>query len=46
MIDQALHALHLLARTEGIICALESAHALALFSEIAPNFSQRSACGG
>ena len=27
--EEALHALSLLARTEGIICALESAHALA-----------------
>ena len=33
---QALDALHLLARTEGIICALESAHALAYIIEIAP----------
>lgn len=38
--DQALNALHLLARTEGIICALESAHALALLSEIAPTLSK------
>ncbi len=34
--QQALDALHLLARTEGIICALESAHALAYLIEIAP----------
>ena len=34
--QQALNALHLLARTEGIICALESAHALAYLIEIAP----------
>lgn len=34
--DKALSALHLLARTEGIICALESAHALAYLIEIAP----------
>ncbi|NNM59760.1 MAG: tryptophan synthase subunit beta [Legionellales bacterium] len=33
--EQALNALHLLARTEGIICALESAHALALLCKIA-----------
>ncbi|HEV2614635.1 MAG TPA: tryptophan synthase subunit beta [Gammaproteobacteria bacterium] len=33
--DQALHALKLLAQTEGIICALESAHALAYLIEIA-----------
>jgi len=32
---QALHALKLLAQTEGIICALESAHALAYLIEIA-----------
>ena len=34
--QQALHALSLLAKTEGIICALESAHALAYLIEIAP----------
>lgn len=34
--DQALQALRLLARTEGILCALESAHALAYLCEIAP----------
>ena len=34
---QALQALQLLARTEGIICALESAHALAHVIEMAPN---------
>jgi tryptophan synthase beta subunit len=34
--QQALDALQLLARTEGIICALESAHALAYLQEIAP----------
>ena len=34
--EQALEALHLLAKTEGIICALESAHALAYLCEIAP----------
>jgi tryptophan synthase beta subunit len=33
---QAVQALQLLARTEGIICALESAHALAHLIEIAP----------
>ena len=32
---QAVSALHLLARTEGIICALESAHALAFLCDIA-----------
>lgn len=35
--DQALQALRLLAKTEGILCALESAHALAYLSEIAPS---------
>ena len=34
--EQAVFALRLLARTEGIICALESAHALAYLIEIAP----------
>ncbi|MBP6918651.1 MAG: tryptophan synthase subunit beta [Legionellaceae bacterium] len=34
--EQALQALRLLARTEGILCALESAHALAYLCEIAP----------
>lgn len=38
--DQALNALHLLAKTEGIICALESAHALAHLIEIAPQLSK------
>lgn len=34
---QAVQALQLLARTEGILCALESAHALAHVIEIAPS---------
>ena len=34
--EQALQALRLLARSEGILCALESAHALAYLCEIAP----------
>lgn len=33
---EAIHALKLLARTEGIICALESAHALAHLIKITP----------
>ncbi|MFI4955288.1 MAG: tryptophan synthase subunit beta [Gammaproteobacteria bacterium] len=33
--DEALHALSLLARTEGILCALESAHALAYLIKVA-----------
>ncbi len=37
--EEALHALKLLARTEGIICALESAHALAYLIKIAPSLS-------
>ena len=36
--QEALHALQLLARTEGIICALESAHALAYLIKIAETF--------
>lgn len=38
--DQALQALILLARTEGIICALESAHALAHVIKIADGFAK------
>ncbi len=38
--DQALHALKLLAKTEGIIPALESAHALAYAIELAPTLSK------
>jgi tryptophan synthase beta subunit len=38
--EQALQALQLLARTEGIICALESAHALAHLIKIAPGLSK------
>jgi len=34
--DDAVAALHLLARTEGIICALESAHAVAYAIKAAP----------
>ncbi len=33
--DQAVHALQLLARTEGILCALESSHAVAAAVEMA-----------
>ncbi len=36
---QALHALQLLAQTEGIICALESAHALAYLIANAPELA-------
>ena len=39
--QQALNALHLLARTEGIICALESAHALAKEQSVVVNLSGR-----
>lgn len=38
--DEALSALKLLAQTEGIICALESAHALAHVIKIAPALSK------
>ncbi len=38
--DEALRALKLLARTEGIICALESAHALAHLIKIAPTLAK------
>ena len=37
---EALQALQLLARTEGIICALESAHALAHIIKIAPSLDK------
>lgn len=40
--NEALHALKLLAQTEGIICALESAHALAYLIKIAPELSKES----
>ena len=33
--DDALAALEALARTEGILCALETAHAIAALDEIA-----------
>ncbi|MCR9191317.1 MAG: tryptophan synthase subunit beta [Gammaproteobacteria bacterium] len=38
--DEALHALQLLARTEGILCALESAHALAGLIKLAPSLPE------
>ncbi len=37
--DEALEGVKLLSRTEGIIPALESAHAIALVQKIAPNMS-------
>lgn len=37
---EAIHALKLLASTEGIICALESAHALAHVIKIAPTIAK------
>ena len=40
--DEALGALTLLARTEGIICALESAHALAHLIKIANQLPKNS----
>ncbi len=39
--DEAIHALQLLAKTEGIICALESAHALAYLIKIAPSLDKK-----
>ena len=38
--QEALAALRLLARTEGIICALESAHAIAYLMKIAPELNK------
>ncbi len=38
--EEALVALKLLAKTEGIICALESAHALAYIIKIAPELNK------
>ena len=38
--SEALHALKQLAQTEGIICALESAHALAHLIKIAPSLAK------
>lgn len=38
--DEALDALQLLAHTEGIICALETAHAVAQVAKIAPLLSR------
>ena len=37
--DEAVDAFEYLARTEGIICAIESAHAVAQVSKIAKNYS-------
>ncbi len=39
--DEALKAFTTLARCEGIICALESAHAIAYLERLAPNLSSR-----
>jgi tryptophan synthase beta chain len=38
--EEALEAFHLLSRTEGILPALESAHALAYVSKLAPTLSK------
>lgn len=38
--DEALEAFHLLSQTEGILPALESAHALAYVKKIAPSFGK------
>lgn len=37
--DEAVDAFEYLARTEGIICAIESAHAVAQVRKIAKNYS-------
>lgn len=37
--DEAVDAFEYLARTEGIICAIESAHAVAHVRKIAANYS-------
>jgi tryptophan synthase beta chain len=37
---QALDGLQLLARTEGILCALETAHAIAALPELAPKYGK------
>jgi tryptophan synthase beta chain len=37
--DEAVEAFEYLARTEGIICAIESAHAIAQVKKIAPEMS-------
>lgn len=39
--EQAVQAMKLLARTEGILCALESAHALAYLCEVAHNLPKQ-----
>jgi tryptophan synthase beta chain len=38
--DEALEAFHLLSQTEGILPALESAHAVAYTKKIAPSFGK------
>ncbi len=38
--DEAMQGFHMLTRTEGIICALESAHAVAYLSKLAPTMSK------
>lgn len=39
--DEALEAFQLLARTEGIVCALESAHAIAHAMKVAPHLKDQ-----
>jgi tryptophan synthase beta chain len=41
--DEALAAIELLARTEGILCALETAHAIAAHDEVARTLANRDA---
>jgi tryptophan synthase beta chain len=38
--EEAVSAFEYLAKTEGIICAIESAHAIAHLQKIAKNFSK------
>jgi tryptophan synthase beta chain len=38
--EEALKAFHLLTQTEGVLPALESAHALAYVQKIAPSFNK------
>ena len=38
--DEAVGAFELLARTEGIICAIESAHAVAYAQKLAPSMDK------
>jgi len=41
--DEAVHALQLLSQTEGVICALESSHAVAYAMQVAPAMTREQA---